>query len=198
MKDLVKGDKVRRLHSKFQDIEVGKIYTFEAYDKEQITPSIFIKEYSLHSLDTSKFEKVETGLEDLSKTPPCVHQSPEEKEEVAQEIVKESPLSRVFDSGMKRDNDENKPYVHNLQGYTRLRFGYLTRMGARNYGDGNFLLGSPSEDALKSLDRHLAKFLDGDRSEDHLAAMIFNVQLVMLNEKREGMSADHYFKPENK
>lgn len=103
--------------------------------------------------------------------------------------------ARVFESGMKRDNDDNKPYVHNLQGYTRLRFGYLTRMGAVNYGDGNFLLGSPSADALKSLDRHLARFLDGDRSEDHLSAIIFNVQLVMLNEKREGIPADHYFKP---
>lgn len=112
-------------------------------------------------------------------------------------LIKEVPKpgqARVFESGMKRDNDENKPYVHNLQGYTRLRFGYLTRMGARNYGDGNFLKGSPSDDALKSLDRHLAKFLDGDRSEDHLAAMIFNIQLVMLNEKREGIKADHYFK----
>lgn len=101
---------------------------------------------------------------------------------------------RVFQSGAKRDSDEDKPYVHNLQGYTRLRFGYLTRMGAKKYGDGNFLLGFPKEDALRSLDRHLAKYLDGDRSEDHLSALIFNVQLVMLEEKREGIKPDHYFK----
>lgn len=104
--------------------------------------------------------------------------------------------ARVFESGAKRDSDSNKPYVHNLLGYTRLRFGYLTRIGASKYGDGNFLKGFPKEDALKSLDRHLAKYLDGDRSEDHLAAIIFNTQLIMLEEKREGMKPDHYFKEE--
>ena len=66
-------------------------------------------------------------------------------------------------------------------------------MGANKYGDGNFLKGMPKEDSIKSLDRHLAKYLDGDMSEDHLAAIIFNVQLIMLEEKKEGMQADHYF-----
>lgn len=102
--------------------------------------------------------------------------------------------ARTFESGAKRDSDSNKPYVHNLQGYTRLRFGYLTRMGADRYGDGNFLKGMPAEDAIKSLDRHLARYLDGDPSEDHLAAIIFNTQLIMLEEKRAGMKPDHYFK----
>jgi dATP/dGTP diphosphohydrolase len=106
--------------------------------------------------------------------------------------------ARVFESGMKRDNDDNKPYVHNLTGYVRLRFGYLTRMGARNYGDGNFLKGSPKKDAISSADRHWAKYLDGDNSEDNLSAMIFNIQLIMLEEKKEGILADHYFKPVNK
>jgi hypothetical protein len=101
--------------------------------------------------------------------------------------------ARVFKSGAKRDSDDNKPYIHNLQGYTRLRFGYLTRMGADKYGDGNFLKGFPKEDSLSSLDRHLAKYLNGDRSEDHIAAIIFNAQLVMLEEKKEGMEADFYF-----
>lgn len=102
--------------------------------------------------------------------------------------------NRVFESGALRDSDDSKPYVHNLQGYTRLRFGYHTRMGAKKYGDGNFLKGMPKEDALKSLDRHLARFLDGDRSEDHLSAIIFNTQLVMLEEKKEGVRSDHFFK----
>jgi hypothetical protein len=101
---------------------------------------------------------------------------------------------RVFESGAKRDSDLFKPYVHNLQGYTRLRFGYLTRLGAIKYGDGNFLLGMPSPQALESLDRHLAKYISGDRTEDHLAAMIFNIQLVMLNDEKDGITADHYFK----
>lgn len=35
--------------------------------------------------------------------------------------------------------------------------------------------------------------MDGDRSEDHLSAIIFGVQLCMLNEQKEGMNADYYF-----
>ena len=36
--------------------------------------------------------------------------------------------------------------------------------------------------------------MEGDRTEDHLAAIIFGAQLCMLNEKTEGISADYYFK----
>lgn len=102
--------------------------------------------------------------------------------------------ARVYDTGAKRDSDLYKPYVHNLKGYTRLRFGYLTRMGAQKYGDDNYLKGFPKEDSLASLDRHLARYMAGDRSEDHLASIIFNAQLVMLEEEKEGIKADHYFK----
>lgn len=111
-----------------------------------------------------------------------------------QKSYEKSKQVREFVTGAKRDSDEDKPYCHNLQGYTRLRFGYLTRLGADRYGDGNFLKGFPKEDAIKSNDRHWAKYLDGDRSEDHLAAIIFNTQLIMLEEKREGVEADYYFK----
>lgn len=109
-------------------------------------------------------------------------------------IVESKSDSRVFPSGAKRDSDKDKPYCHNLQGYTRLRFGYHTRMGANKYGDGNFLLGMPKDQAIQSNDRHWAKYLAGDRTEDHLSAMIFNLQLIMLNEEKEGIQSDYYFK----
>lgn len=101
--------------------------------------------------------------------------------------------ARIFDSGAKRDSDNDKPYVHNILGYTRLRYGYHSNLGAAKYGDGNFKLGFPKESAIQSLDRHLAKYMDGDRSEDHLSAIIFNTQLIMLAEQKEGIKVDHYF-----
>ena len=104
---------------------------------------------------------------------------------------------RVFETGAKRDSNSSKPFIHNLQGYTRLRFGYHTNLGAKKYGDGNFLKGIPTPVALESLDRHLALYLTGDRSEDHLSAIIFNAQLCMLNEKNDGMQADHFYKINN-
>lgn len=103
---------------------------------------------------------------------------------------------RVFESGSQRDDDTNKPLVNHLSAYLRLRFGYLLRMGANKYGKNNWQKGQPTETALESLHRHLAKYEIGDRSEDHLSAIIFNVQLIMKNEEKEGIKIDEYY--ENK
>ena len=105
----------------------------------------------------------------------------------------EENKDRTFEGGAKRDSNSNKPFIHNLLGYTRQRFGYLTNLGARKYGDSNFLKGMPTPIALESLDRHLASYMEGDRSEDHLAAIIFGAQLCMINEQREGITSDYYF-----
>lgn len=102
--------------------------------------------------------------------------------------------SRLFETGAKRDSNEGKAFIHNLLGYTRQRFGYHMALGAKNYGDGNWLKGLPTECYLESVDRHLASFMDGDRSEDHLSAIIFGIQGCMINEKKEGITSDYYFK----
>jgi hypothetical protein len=67
---------------------------------------------------------------------------------------------------------------------------------AKKYGDGNWLLGMPSDQYLESVDRHLAMYMDGDRTEDHLSAIIFGIQGCMINEKRE-ITSDYYFKLTN-
>lgn len=68
-------------------------------------------------------------------------------------------------------------------------------MGAAKYGDDNFLKGIPTECYLESLDRHLAAYMEGNSEEDHLAAIIFNAQGCMLNEQKQGIASNHYFKP---
>ena len=105
---------------------------------------------------------------------------------------------RVFDSGSQRDDDTNKPLVNHLDAYVRLRYGYLLREGSNKYGKNNWKLGQPTETALESLHRHLAKFEMGDVDEDHLSAIIFNVQLIMKNEEKQGINPDHYFNYGNK
>lgn len=104
---------------------------------------------------------------------------------------------RVFESGSKRDNDSNKPLVDHLDPYLRLRFGVLLRQGANKYGIGNWKLGQPDETALESLHRHLAKYELNKKhnlpqDEDHLSAIIFNVQLLMMNEERKGIKYDEF------
>ena len=109
------------------------------------------------------------------------------------EYVKQS--KRVFESGSQRDDDINKPLVNHLDAYVRMRFGYLLRMGANKYEKNNWQKGQPDEAALESLHRHLAKYEMGDRKEDHLSAIIFNVQLLMKNEQMAGINIDQFYIP---
>jgi hypothetical protein len=108
--------------------------------------------------------------------------------------------NRVFDSGSQRDDDTNKPLPNHLDAYVRMRYGYLLRHGANHYDKGNWRKGQPTEAAIESLHRHLAKFeinhYNGvEQDEDHLSAIIFNVQLIMKNEEKEGIEANQYYKP---
>jgi hypothetical protein len=107
---------------------------------------------------------------------------------------------RVFESGSQRDDDTNKPLPNHLDAYVRMRYGYLLRHGANHYDKGNWRKGQPTEAAIESLHRHLAKFemnlYNGvEQDEDHLSAIIFNVQLIMKNEEKEGIKTNHYYKP---
>jgi hypothetical protein len=101
---------------------------------------------------------------------------------------------RQFETGAVRDNNKNKPFIHCLLGYTRQRFGYHMSKNASKYGEFNFLKGIPTEAYLESLDRHLAAYMEGDRSEDHLSSILFGIQGIMLNEKNQGVPANQYFK----
>lgn len=100
---------------------------------------------------------------------------------------------KKFKSGAKREEKSNKPYVHSIKGYTRLRFGFHMNLGAKAHGDKNWEKGLPTDSYLESVDRHLAQYLNGDRSEDHLSAIIFNTQGLMINEQKEGVKEDYYF-----
>ena len=110
-----------------------------------------------------------------------------------EEEIIDKKKSRQFASGAQRDANDTKSAIHNLKGYTRLRFGYHMRIGANKYGDANWEKGLPTECYLESLDRHLAMFKEGDRSEDHLSAIMFGIQGCMINEQKEGIPANYYF-----
>lgn len=114
---------------------------------------------------------------------------------VLQDLLQQqkNDVKRQFETGAVRDNSDNKPNVHDIQGYTLLRVGYHLKTGEKHYGKSNYLKGIPSDVALESLARHYAKYHAGNREEDHLSAIIFNAQLLMLNEEKEGIKADKYF-----
>ena len=103
--------------------------------------------------------------------------------------------NRVFESGSQRDDDTNKPLPSHLDPYVRMRFGYLLRMGSNKYEKNNWQKGQPDESSLESIHRHLAKYEMGDRTEDHLSAIIFGIQLIMKNEQTSGVEVDAYYIP---
>ena len=100
---------------------------------------------------------------------------------------------RKFDTGSVRDSNEGKPRVADMEAYVRLRFGYHMLLGAEKYSAKNYLLGQPDDSSLESIHRHLAMYEDGDRSEDHLCAIIFGIQNILLNEKKDGREPSHYY-----
>jgi len=56
--------------------------------------------------------------------------------------------------------------------------------GARKYEERNWEKGLPLSRHLNSAIRHLQEFLEGDRSEDHLSACVFNCFAITHNLER--------------
>ena len=68
--------------------------------------------------------------------------------------------------------------------YAKERFQALMIRGAEKYGLGNWELGMPLDRYFNSALRHLVQWRFGDTTEDHLAAVIFNVMGAIETEKR--------------
>ena len=88
--------------------------------------------------------------------------------------VKDSGARQEWDTGSVRDTQEGKGRYDLITpiGLRRLAIHYEN--GARKYGDRNWERGQPVPRYLESAIRHLYVFLEGDRSEDHLAAAAWN------------------------
>jgi len=64
------------------------------------------------------------------------------------------------------------------------RLAHLYGRGATKYGDNNWQKGIPLSRIYASLFRHLIQWAIGDRSEDHLAAVIWNATALMWTEHK--------------
>ena len=148
-------------------------------------------------------------LEELSKSNhvPEIDEESGDEEELEFSVEGEGPMKvegglveneeqeyRVFETGSRRDSDKGKPRIQDLLAYTRLRFGYHLTLGGEKYGFSNFRAGQPNDSSLASIDRHLAALMQGDMSEDHASAIIFGMQLIMMNQEKDGIQPDHFYK----
>lgn len=101
------------------------------------------------------------------------------REQATQFVVKDSGKREEFDSGMRRDTEDGKP------DFTLIRRGPMFRRwaehltkGAVKYGRHNWTKANSMEELerfQRSAARHFEQWLDGDRDEDHAAAVMFNL-----------------------
>lgn len=89
--------------------------------------------------------------------------------------TKDSGQREEFETGSRRDTRGGKGRFDLIPAYPLMRLAGLYERGATKYGDRNWEKGQPLSRYLDSTFRHLMNHQDGDRSEDHLAAVAWNV-----------------------
>lgn len=110
--------------------------------------------------------------------------------------VKDSGERQNFDTGARRDTNEGKGAFHLLPSIAVKRWAVHMEKGAAKYGENNWLKGMPSTRYMESLLRHAFAYLAGDRSEDHMAAILFNAAAIMQNEEDDQLGDMHDMHPD--
>jgi len=98
-------------------------------------------------------------------------------------ITKDSGKKAVYKSGMVRDIQDDKPRYDLIYLPMLKRLAELHNRGAKKYGENNWKKANTIEDLTRfksSAFRHLIQALEGDETEDHLSAVIFNIEGIQL------------------
>lgn len=90
-------------------------------------------------------------------------------------MIKDSGERTVFPTGSVRDMHEGKGRMDLLPMCVLLRLARHYEAGSKKYGDRNWEKGIPCHSFADSAMRHLVKYMDGQKDEDHLIAAIWNL-----------------------
>lgn len=94
-------------------------------------------------------------------------------------VVKDSGQRQEYASGMVRDVQDDKPMVRLIRsGPMYMRWAIHLTKGAVKYGRDNWTLANSEEELERFKDsaaRHFEQWLNGERDEDHAAAVFFNI-----------------------
>lgn len=94
-------------------------------------------------------------------------------------VVKDSGARQEYPSGMVRDVQDDKPMVRLIRtGPMFMRWAIHLTKGAVKYGRDNWTLANSEEELDRFKDsaaRHFEQWLNGERDEDHAAAVFFNI-----------------------
>ena len=97
--------------------------------------------------------------------------------------IKDSGERREFESGAVRDMSSGKGRFDLLPMCVLLRLAKHYEKGLDKYGERNWEKGIPCHSYIDSAFRHLVKYTDGYRDEDHLIAAIWNLCCLAWNEE---------------
>lgn len=100
-------------------------------------------------------------------------------------ITKDSGERQEFETGMVRDTQTGKPRYDLIPVGPLRRLADLYARGAEKYDDNNWQKGQPYSRAYASLFRHLIAWREGERTEDHLAAVAWNAFTLMWYEQNK-------------
>jgi hypothetical protein len=95
----------------------------------------------------------------------------------------DSGKRQAFDTGAVRDTAEDKPRPALVSPFFTERLAMWSALGAKKYDDRNWEKGMPFSRVMDSLERHILAYKQGDRSEDHLAAIGWNAQAIVHYEE---------------
>jgi dATP/dGTP diphosphohydrolase len=90
----------------------------------------------------------------------------------------------TFATGAQREPAVGKGRYDLLPPEALIRLAKHYAAGALKYADRNWEKGLPLHSFIDSSFRHLIQFMAGDRSEDHLAAILWNVAGYVTTEQR--------------
>jgi hypothetical protein len=108
----------------------------------------------------------------------------------AQFVVKDSGARQDFDTGARRDTQDDKPRMSLLSPWAIERIAWVYTRGAEKYGDHNWQKGMPYSRYMDSAFRHIFAWMRGERDEDHLAMACWNLMSIIHHEERgpEGLN----------
>lgn len=99
--------------------------------------------------------------------------------------IKDSGERTQFETGAVRDMHEGKGRFDLLPMCVLMRLARHYEAGSLKYGDRNWEKGIPCHSYADSAMRHIVKYMDGWKDEDHLIAAIWNLcGLAWTEEKR--------------
>lgn len=94
-----------------------------------------------------------------------------------------------YDGGAMREPSTNKGAYELVSPFALERIAVWYELGARKYADRNWEKGIPFGRLIQSAIRHMIRWMKGDRSEDHLAAVCWNV-MAMIHFEETGQAQE--------